>query len=250
MKKILSTILLVFCFINANAWGSKGLAMVAQVAFHYLDESTKKNVLSYLDGMSIEDAANWMDNIKDDHSYDYMKPWHYANFAEGKSVEILKGANIMYQLEQTIKALEHKDQLTKAEIKLKILYLFHLIGDLHQPLHVGYGHDKGGNTVQLNYKGKGTNLHSFWDSGIIYYERITLTDCLNAQNYSVVELKDLQKIDVVTWGNDSRALLGAAYNYKQAKVSDNYVAQSGLLIEKQIQKAGIRLAGALETFFK
>ena len=206
--------------------------------------------MSYLDGMTIEEAANWMDNIKDDRSYDYMKPWHYANFAEGKAAEIFEGANIMYQLHQTLKALKDKDKLSKAEIKLKILYLFHLIGDLHQPLHVGYGRDKGGNTVQLNYKGKGTNLHSFWDSGIIYYQSISLPDCLIAQTYSATEVKDLQKIDLVAWGNDSRNLLGAVYDYKQAKVSDDYVSQSGVLIEKQIQKAGIRLAGVLETLFK
>lgn len=250
MKKGVYFIFLFFCCLKANAWGSKGHAMVAQVAFTYLDDVTKKNVMAYLDGMTIEEVANWMDNIKDDHNYDYMKPWHYANFAEGKAAEIFEGANIMYQLDQTLKALKNKDKLSKAEIKLKILYLFHLIGDLHQPLHVGYGHDKGGNTVQLNYKGKGTNLHSFWDSGIIYYENISFADCLNAQTYSAAEVKDLQKMDLVAWGNDSRTLLGAVYDYKKAKVSDEYVAQSGLLIKKQIQKAGIRLAGVLETFFK
>lgn len=53
MRKIFSTILIVFCILNQNAWGSKGHAMVAQVAFHYLDYSAKRNVLSYLDGMSI-----------------------------------------------------------------------------------------------------------------------------------------------------------------------------------------------------
>lgn len=184
MKKGIYFILLVFCSLKANAWSSKGHAIVAQVAFTYLDDATQKNVMSYLDGMTIEEAANWMDNIKDDRSYDYMKPWHYANFAEGKAAEIFEGANIMYQLHQTLKALKDKDKLSKAEIKLKILYLFHLIGDLHQPLHVGYGRDKGGNTVQLNYKGKGTNLHSFWDSGIIYYQSISLPDCLIAQTYS------------------------------------------------------------------
>lgn len=250
MKKGIYFILLVFCSLKANAWSSKGHAMVAQVAFTYLDAATQKNVMSYLDGMTIEEAANWMDNIKDDRSYDYMKPWHYANFAEGKAVEIFEGANIMYQLDQTLKALKDKDKLSKAEIKLKILYLFHLIGDLHQPLHVGYGRDKGGNTVQLNYKEKGTNLHSFWDSGIIYYQNITLTDCLKAQTYSAAEVTNLQKMDVVAWGNDSRNLLVAVYDYKQAKVSDDYVKQSGALIEKQIHKAGIRLAGVLETFFK
>lgn len=67
-----------------------------------------------------------MDKIKDNHSYDYMKPWHYANFGEGKAVEIFKGTNIMYQLRQTLKALKNKDWLIKAEIKLNILYLFSL----------------------------------------------------------------------------------------------------------------------------
>lgn len=250
MRTFICTVLLVFCCLKANAWGLKGHAMVAQVAFTYLNEASQKNVLAYLDGMTIEEAANWMDNIKNDRSYDYMKPWHYANFGEGKTAEIFEGANIMYQLDQTLKELKNKDKMSKAEIKLKILYLFHLIGDLHQPLHVGYGTDKGGNIVQLNYKDKGTNLHSFWDSGIIYYQNITLAGCLKAQTYNAAEVTNLQKMDIVAWGNDSRTLLGAVYDYKKAKVSDDYVAQSGVLIEKQIQKAGIRLAGVLETFFK
>lgn len=56
------------------AWGKKGQALVSEAASNYLDNDTKKNVLRYLDGMTIEDASNWMDDIKDDKSYDYMKP--------------------------------------------------------------------------------------------------------------------------------------------------------------------------------
>jgi hypothetical protein len=37
-------------------------------------------------------------------------------------------------------------------------------------------------------------------------------------------------------GNDPRTLLGAVDNYKQARVNDDYVDQSGLLVEKQIGK--------------
>lgn len=60
----------------------------------------------------------------------------------------------------------------------------------------------------------------------------------------------MQKIDLITWGNDSRSLLGAVYDYKKTKVNDEYVAQSGILIENQIQKGGIRLEGILENYFK
>lgn len=250
MKKLLLVLFLFLSIPKSNAWGEKGHAMVAQVAFSYLDEATKKNVLFYLDGMPIEDAANWMDNIKDDRSKDFMKPYHYANFPKGSRAADIEGGNIVHVLNNTILELGSKEKLSKDEIKTRILFLFHLIGDLHQPLHVGYGNDKGGNTVQLNYQTRGTNLHSFWDSGIISSQNITLADCLNAQLYTAEELKATRAINVVGWSEESRSLLGQVYSYGNPKVQDKYASESAKIIERQIQKAGIRLASVLQAFFK
>ena len=58
------------------------------------------------------------------------------------------------------------------------MIIFHLIGDMHQPLHTGYPEDKGGNTIQLTFKGGGTNLHHLWDSDLIEAEDITTEKCL------------------------------------------------------------------------
>jgi len=250
MKKLFLLLLLFLSIHKSHAWSEKGHAMVAQVAFSYLDEVTKKNVLSYLDGMTIEDAANWMDNIKGDKSKDFMNAYHYANFPKGFRVADREGANIVHVLNNTILELGAKDKLSKEEIKMKILFLFHLVGDLHQPLHVGYGNDRGGNNVQLNYQTRGTNLHSFWDSGIISSQNITLANCLNAQIYSSEELKTIKAINIVSWSEESRSLLEHVYSYGNPKVQDKYVAESAKIIEKQIQKAGIRLASILQTFFK
>ena len=76
-------LLLITVTTKTFAWGSRGHAYVAEVAFHYLDSQTKKNVMNYLDGMSIEEAANWMDAIKSDHTNDYMKPYHYIDIEKG-----------------------------------------------------------------------------------------------------------------------------------------------------------------------
>jgi S1/P1 Nuclease len=57
-------LLLIISPAKTYAWGKQGHALVAEVAFHYMDKKTKKEVLKYLDGMSIQDAANWMDNVK------------------------------------------------------------------------------------------------------------------------------------------------------------------------------------------
>ena len=42
--------------------------------------------------------------------------------------------------------------------------LIHLVGDIHQPLHVGNGTDKGGNDIKLKYFWKSSNLHRVWRS--------------------------------------------------------------------------------------
>ena len=48
-------------------------------------------------------------------------------------------------------------------------YLIHLVGDLHQPLHVNDNNDRGGNCVPVHFGAKPgtTNLHALWDSGIL-----------------------------------------------------------------------------------
>ena len=253
MNKALITIafllLLIISPAKTYAWGKQGHALVAEVAFRYMNKNTKKEVLKYLDGMTIEDAANWMDNVKNDHSYDYMKPYHYANFEKGDQVLETEGDNIIYQLNTTIKELQNKETLSKEEINTKIKILFHLVGDLHQPLHVGYGEDKGGNSKQINYNGKGTNLHSFWDSGIIKSKEISLQDCLNSNTFCFFQLRKIKKINVVKWSTESRNLLDQIYNTGGNTINDNYVDQNAALIETQILKAGIRLASVLNEVF-
>jgi hypothetical protein len=232
------------------AWGNKGHKIVAEVAFNYLDESTKKNVLQYLDGMTLDEAANWMDAIKSDKANDHMKRYHYINIEKGES-SAPEGDNILTVLDRTLKELDHKEHLTRDEIKTKILFLFHLIGDLHQPLHVGYGSDKGGNTVQLNFLGSyGTNLHSVWDSGIIENRGTSLDDVLNSKKYTPAELAAVQKIEIVGWAKQSRGFLKDAYTVRNNKADDRYVDVVYPIIKTQLLDAGIRLASVLEHYFK
>jgi hypothetical protein len=46
-------------------------------------------------------------------------------------------------------------------------FLVHFVGDSHQPLHVSYGSDRGGNEVKADFFGSQTNLHSVWDDSFI-----------------------------------------------------------------------------------
>ncbi|GER29896.1 endonuclease 2, partial [Striga asiatica] len=66
----------------------------------------------------------------------------------------------------------YTDQLSsykKAEYNLTeaLLFLSHFIADIHQPLHVGYLSDKGGNTINVIWFTRKQNLHHIWDTDII-----------------------------------------------------------------------------------
>lgn len=251
MKKLslLSLLFLIFCTTPSFAWGKKGHAMVAEIAFTYLDPAIQQIVKQYLEERSIQDAANWMDDVRDDHTLDYLKPYHYVNFDKGTKVIIPHGDNILFQLSETIKELKDYKTLSKEAVKMKICILFHLVGDLHQPMHVGYGVDKGGNTIQINYNGKGTNLHSFFDSGIINARNITLNDCLAVNTYAKSKINRLEKINVKKWAKESRSYLPSIYDFKGHVINENYVDQHSPIIKKQLLHAGIRLAAVLNEIF-
>lgn len=251
MKKI-SFFLILFTLgsYSVFAWGKKGHSIIAEAAFNYMDKNTKQNVLSYLNGMSIQDASIWMDEMRSDPKYDYMKPYHYVNIRKGFPIKEVEGDNIINTLNNTINQLNRINTLSNDEIKFNLLMLFHLVGDLHQPLHVGYGEDKGGNTVQISFFGKGTNLHSLWDSGIIDYKNLTLEEVLQLNKYESNELSNIKSIDIPSWVQDVRGNLDAVYNFKSNKINDVYVDSNYPLIKQQILKAGIRLASVLDYYFK
>ena len=190
-----------------------------------------------------------MDELRDDHSYDYLKPYHYVNFDKGVKVVNHEGDNIIFRLTQTIQELKNYNNLSNEDVKMKICIIFHLVGDLHQPLHVGFGTDKGGNTQQINYNGKGTNLHSFFDSGIINARNISLSDCLALNTYSKHQIKRLGKINTVKWAKESRSYLPTIYDYKSNVIPETYVDTQVPIIKKQLLHAGLRLAAVLTAIF-
>ena len=226
--------------------------MVSEIAFSFLDTNTKAAVHKYLGSMTIEDAGNWMDDMRRDHNFDYMKTWHYVNIEKGRQYTPNNDENIVNALNRAITALEHKDKLSDDDIRRSLLVIFHLVGDFHQPLHVGYGNDKGGNDVQVKYLSNPTNLHRVWDSEIIESENISANDCLQLyRNFSKSELAQLRVINVEGWISEPRSLLNSVYDLKDGNVIDrNYVDKNKKIVEQQLLIAGIRLSAVLEHVFK
>ncbi len=257
MKRIATILVCAFIVLQpltTLAWSAKGHQLVAEVAFHFLDDSTREKVKEYLGKLSIEEAATWMDDMRSNDYYNYMKPWHYINIEKGTEYSAqATDRNILIILNSAIVELEHKETLKNRSIKEDLYILFHLIGDLHQPLHVGYGVDRGGNDTYVGFlnKSNSINLHSIWDDAIINTRDISLKDCLaRYDSLSREQLDGIQQIKPMQWLNQSRSLLDDVYSYKDNLIDKDYVDRSVVVIEDQILKAGLRLAAVLNKVFK
>ncbi len=127
------------------AWGSRGHQIVAELAMHHLSDATRKKVLQVLGTMTPEQASTWMDDVRSEQAYKYTAPWHYTNVEPDANYQPAADGDIITALNTAYAELQHRDTLSPERLRFDVLILFHLCGDLTQPLHVGYGSDRGGN---------------------------------------------------------------------------------------------------------
>lgn len=233
------------------SWGAKGHKIVAEIAYNFLDKNIQDSVQKYLGGMSFKDAALWMDVVSNDKYYAYLKPLHSITIEKDKTYVKFDNENIVSEIEFSIEQLKNKNKNSKEDIKMALKLLFHLIADLHQPLHVGYAEDKSGNLVRIQFDGKETNIHHVWDFDIIESKSITSENCIKIiKSYSSKEIDGIQKIDVVAWMNYTRIHLYDVYGFKNTIIDEAYINKNTFIIEKQLALAGLRLASILNMAFK
>lgn len=253
MKKIICSFLLLCTLLGAPtasyAWGRQGHEIVAQLAFRFLDPETRKSVLKTLDGLSFEEAATWMDDVKRNNSFDAMKPWHYINIEKGQDYQPSANKNALTVLNAVIGKLQQGSSFM-GNRQRDLLLLFHLVGDIHQPLHTGYGSDRGGNKIDLDYESTQLNLHSLWDTRIIEDEKISTEGCLALYaTWAPGKADAVRNTRLMTWLTESRALLPRVYEFTGTRIDRGYSTRNKALVEQQLLTAGLRLAQVLEAAF-
>lgn len=243
-------VFILFIPVQSKAWGPDGHTIVVQLAMQLVKPDVKQNVETLLDTMSLNTAANWMDSMRSNSDYDYMKPWHYIDFPDGKEYIPSLDENIVNRLVLIFNELRHKKTLPKEQAKTDLLILFHLMGDLHQPLHTGYDDDLGGNKVALQYDTLKTNLHHFWDEDIIRYRKISFADCMALYNsFAGKKIDSIDGIHPGRWMKETRSFLEKVYPKQGFKVDDKYLDESKIIIQRQLLMAGLRLADMLNKLF-
>ncbi len=196
----LSLAVLLGSSLKAAAWNKSGHMLTGAIAYKELAASNPAALAEVVrllkthpeyqsrwvpmlekDGVAPEDqdmalfmfAARWPDDIRGDRSYDHPT-WHYVNFAyrppSKDPGDPPAGENILTAYRANLDIV--KSTAPDSEKAVALCWIFHLIGDVHQPLHTTamFGEawpngDRGGNLVfvRATETSSTINLHSLWD---------------------------------------------------------------------------------------
>ncbi|WP_299754852.1 S1/P1 nuclease [uncultured Pontibacter sp.] len=254
MKKLTSIFFLCLMLTGqVFAWGQNGHRAVGLVAEQHLSKKAKKKVMQVLENNSLAEVSVWMDDIKSDSTYDHTHDWHWVTIQDGETYEQSEknpNGDVLGKIEELSKVLK-SGKLTKAQEQEYLKYLVHLVGDIHQPLHVGTGDDQGGNQVKVQWFYQPSNLHRVWDTDMIAGKNLSFTEIVRFLGEpDKAQVKQWQSDSVRDWANESMSYRPRVYNLPEdKKISYSYAYENYSLVEQRLLQAGVRLAGLLNEIY-
>ncbi len=178
MKNIFG--ILIFAYsVSAFSWGDLGHSTVGYIAEYKLSKRAKNLVYQILGPEPLSVAAVFPDHVRSDNRYNGFVLYHFLEVKLGRKFTDLKVADRADKDADTIISsvpeLLMDKKLSRDQKMILLRYFAHIVGDVHQPLHIGNGLDRGGNLCDVKWvhpvtgKTETDVLHSFWDDKIMTY---------------------------------------------------------------------------------
>ena len=255
-SKFILTLGIATSTLNMFGWGQKGHDVTVFIAENHLTPDSYEKITELLDGKSMVYWANWLDNASHTPEYAYSKTWHYKNIDDGIKYEeapLHPDGDIIRAIYDQVEILQNP-VTSKEDKQLALKILVHVMGDLHQPMHMGHASDLGGNRWTVNYFGRDSNLHSVWDSSVPESaHKWTYTEWNNQINRPSAEeiVTILENGTPEKWGKETFEICKEVYakTPQGTKISYDYVSEWTPVVENQFLKGGIRLADVLNSIF-
>jgi hypothetical protein len=257
-------------------WGHNGHRIVAKLAETRLSSAARAAIHDILeDSEDIADASTW----PDEHKSPSDAPWHYVNVPlanDSYSDEFCDAKkSCVVQKIKDFRAVLQDPNSSDLDKRRALRFVIHLVGDIHQPLHVADNGDRGGNSVHVQFFGHGVNLHAIWDEYLLFHDPSKDQDAIGENSVDegswVVRLtKFTTKEKAKTWlgvtreedwATESLRLAKKAYKTdpanpdssddvkKGARLADDYENGGLPIVEQRLAHAGVRLAQVLNDIF-
>lgn len=247
-----------------------------------MSPSAASAVRALMGNDSLASVAVWADDQRNKPGWAWSTPLHYANTP-------FFSCNFVYERDcpgdacvvgaianYTSRVVDRSLDLVQRQQAL--YFLVHLCGDIHQPLHVSYAEDQGGNLLTGTFFGAETELHGMWDTDMIVRR---LVDAYGNQTGPFVRdverrLAGEWKEDAARWAGCNPAALPASHRCTTAwanegarltctvgetntdgqhieigfALGEQYYDTALPVIERRIAQGGVRLANLLNRVFE
>jgi hypothetical protein len=271
----------------AQAWGQGGHYTVCEIGYLNLTPTARAEVdrLVALDGRfaSFTETCTFPDNPVSRSSE------HYSNYLRSQR-RIGPGCPggrpcVLGAIDSDLAILRSATAGDSAKA-VAILYIGHWYGDLHQPLHISFADDRGGNSVKAPGPCSGSyeaSLHSVWDTCVVERRifspgtdrlararaaaRILAAPITKRQRRNWVRSQPWQwagesyKVTIAgrtgycvrkagaCWYSDSKQIFAEGDSPRTQPVDEAYLDRARPIVETRLRRAGIRLADALNRTF-
>ena len=238
-----------------HAWGPKGHRISAHIAENLLDQRAKTAISELLGAQDLAAASFWADQMRGNPSpfwQEQASAYHYVTVppgrtyaevgAPGKGDAVTALAQFRHILADSGSSRAHK--------QLALRFSLHIIQDLHQPLHVGNGSDRGGTRKRVKLLGKTTNLHRVWDTDLIVLSKRPEKEWIDRllARLSEDSLAQWSNTDPETWIAESARLRDSIYP-AQESIEMDYVERQLPALEARLLQSAVRVAAYFNELY-
>ncbi|KAK2383064.1 endonuclease [Trifolium repens] len=270
---------------TVQGWGKDGHYAVCKIAEEFLSEDALFAVNQLLPDSAQGDLAavcSWPDEIRHNYHYRWSSALHYADTPDfkcnyqycrdchdsyGHKHRCVTGAIHNYTMQLKLANADASSELNY-NLTEALMFLSHFVGDVHQPLHVGFTGDLGGNSITVRWYRRKTNLHHVWDDMIIesalkkfYGSDLSVMIQAIQRNISDIWLNDASSWEHCAhnytacpnrYASESISL-ACKFAYKNATpgstLEDEYFLSRLPIVERRLAQGGVRLAAILNRIF-
>jgi len=282
MSRHMKSILLIIAIIPSVAlgWGATGHRAVCQIAYDEISDATRAEV-NRLIGLdpgfeTFADSCLFADGPPRIRAIEHYinVPRSYRAIARNDCP--MADACLFTAIDTDLRILRNANSADAYKL-LSMKLLGHWVGDMHQPLHVSFQDDLGGNSIAKKGAQGHANIHSVWDSEVI--EQRVGNDYAQMAARLRSEITEQERTkwrfdSPVEWANESfqitispatgyctlkqgacwygpdNMLLDRRERQRELLVSEQYLTQHKETIEQRLKQAGVRLAALLDAALK
>jgi len=254
---------------DVQAWGDTGHRIICEIAFQELTPQARAEVERLIeldpDFSRFSESCIWPDHPRKRGSEHFVNLSRDASQIDQESCPLAQTCVVMaIDVDRAILGDTNASDAKKVEA---LKFLGHWVGDIHQPLHVSFEDDHGGNDIE-EAGPCSDNLHAVWDSCIIEEKlgseieklaaalRGSVMDADRTQWTSTAPKAWANESFIITtsepvaycvqkenacWYEDTNKTLDNDEGRKVVMVDDVYMNQHLAMIKRRLTQAGIRL---------